>query len=338
ESRPERGSATQRTGACDRPHSALVEVQMASSHTAERHIELSALDQQRANRSLQRASWLIIGLFAAMALTFWLAPEARINGHLRLLRVARLAFVVELITLIGLVVVLRRKLGAQTRRVAAHLDLLVKQNARLAESNTELEEQAELQQAQALELETQTAELQARAAALEATNASLQASERRQQQLADELRLLSGRLSEAQHVANLGYWEIDSDTGQVFWSEEMYRLAGIEPDTGMRPTDFSLRCTLRTASACTPSPRTPLPSFASSPSSIASCCRASRRASYNPRGGSSSMRSGAGSWSARYRTSPSGCSSRRSCGKRRRWTRSASSPAAWRMTSTTCSR
>ncbi|HWH53750.1 MAG TPA: ATP-binding protein [Gemmatimonadaceae bacterium] len=210
---------------------------MVSSHTAERHIELSALDQQRANRSLARASWLIVGLFAAMALTFWLAPAARVNGHLRILRIARLAFVLEFFALIGLVVVLRRRLGAQIRRVADHLDLLIKQNARLVESNTELEEQAELQQTQALELESQTAEIETRAAALEATNASLQASERRQQQLADELRLLSGRLTEAQHVANLGYWEIDSDTGKVFWSEEMYRLAGLEPDVGMPPTD-----------------------------------------------------------------------------------------------------
>ncbi|MFI5229862.1 MAG: ATP-binding protein [Gemmatimonadales bacterium] len=210
---------------------------MVSSQSAERHIELSALDQQRAAKSLTRTSWLIVGLFAAMALTFWLAPTARLAGHLRMLRVARLAFVVEFLTLAGLVIALRRRLGAETRRMATNLELLVKQNARLAEQNTELEEQSELQQTQALELESQTAELEARAEALEATNISLQEHERRQQELADQLRLLTSRLGEAQHVAHLGYWEIDSGSGQVFWSDEMYRLAGLEPNGGQPPTD-----------------------------------------------------------------------------------------------------
>ena len=43
----------------------------------------------------------------------------------------------------------------------------------------------------------------------------------------------SRRLAEAQHVAQLGYWEIDSATGDVFWSDEMYRLVGLP--VGQRP-------------------------------------------------------------------------------------------------------
>lgn len=43
----------------------------------------------------------------------------------------------------------------------------------------------------------------------------------------------SRRLAEAQHVAQLGYWEIDSATGDVFWSDEMYRLVGLP--VGKRP-------------------------------------------------------------------------------------------------------
>jgi PAS domain S-box-containing protein len=47
----------------------------------------------------------------------------------------------------------------------------------------------------------------------------------------ERLELLNRRLSEAQAVARLAYWEIDGQTHHVYWSEEMYRLFGVEPDT-----------------------------------------------------------------------------------------------------------
>lgn len=37
------------------------------------------------------------------------------------------------------------------------------------------------------------------------------------------------RLSEAQHIAQVGSWEWDIDTDRVSWSDEMYRMYGLEP-------------------------------------------------------------------------------------------------------------
>jgi PAS domain S-box-containing protein len=43
-------------------------------------------------------------------------------------------------------------------------------------------------------------------------------------------------------VAQLGYWEIDTATGHVFWSDEMYRFCGMEPNDQPPPTDRYLDC------------------------------------------------------------------------------------------------
>jgi signal transduction histidine kinase/CheY-like chemotaxis protein len=51
------------------------------------------------------------------------------------------------------------------------------------------------------------------------------------------LELSTRRLTEAHRVARLGYWEIDSTTGDVYWSDEMYRLAGLEVGTRPVPTE-----------------------------------------------------------------------------------------------------
>jgi len=37
------------------------------------------------------------------------------------------------------------------------------------------------------------------------------------------------RLVEAQRVAHLGHWEWDLSSGQILWSEEVYRILGVEP-------------------------------------------------------------------------------------------------------------
>ena len=39
------------------------------------------------------------------------------------------------------------------------------------------------------------------------------------------------QLSEAQEVARLGSWEYDLETGRLTWSEELYRLFGVDPKT-----------------------------------------------------------------------------------------------------------
>lgn len=40
----------------------------------------------------------------------------------------------------------------------------------------------------------------------------------------DELRTTNERLAEAQKIANLGYWEVNLQTGDIYWSEEMRKL------------------------------------------------------------------------------------------------------------------
>lgn len=40
------------------------------------------------------------------------------------------------------------------------------------------------------------------------------------------------QLARAQRLAHLGSWEWDADTGRVRWSDEMYRLLGMDPGTG----------------------------------------------------------------------------------------------------------
>ncbi len=42
-------------------------------------------------------------------------------------------------------------------------------------------------------------------------------------------------LAEAQQLAELGSWQLDLATGQLVWSSQMYRIAGIDPD-GAAPT------------------------------------------------------------------------------------------------------
>jgi len=205
-----------------------------ATNTFERHIRISALEHQRATRFLNRASWAMIAVLGAMAAAMWAAPFARASGHLRLVRMAATIVVLGLLALIALVVMLRRRLAIQIDRVSEHQELLVTQNDRLTSQNEELEEQTAALQEQATELE-------AHAADLERGVRNLQTSEARQHRLAEELKLLSRRLNEAQHVAHLAYWEIDAGTGDVFWSDEMYRLVGLEPGIQPPPADRFLQ-------------------------------------------------------------------------------------------------
>ncbi|MDB5869943.1 MAG: domain S-box protein [Polaromonas sp.] len=40
---------------------------------------------------------------------------------------------------------------------------------------------------------------------------------------------IQGKLKDAQRLARFGYWEVDSVTGQVLWSDELYRFFGLDP-------------------------------------------------------------------------------------------------------------
>ena len=49
-------------------------------------------------------------------------------------------------------------------------------------------------------------------------------------QAEERLRQSQIRLAEAQRIARLGHWEWDLQSGQVIWSEEVYRIFGLTPE------------------------------------------------------------------------------------------------------------
>jgi PAS domain S-box-containing protein len=51
----------------------------------------------------------------------------------------------------------------------------------------------------------------------------------RRKQADEALRLSEAELKEAQRVAHLGSWSMDVKTGQVAWSDELYRMMGFDP-------------------------------------------------------------------------------------------------------------
>jgi PAS domain S-box-containing protein len=77
-------------------------------------------------------------------------------------------------------------------------------------------------QEQAAELEMQAEELQSQASELEALHEESRSAARR-------LARSEALLAEAQHMARVGSWEWDVGTGEVVWSEELFRLFGAEP-------------------------------------------------------------------------------------------------------------
>jgi len=84
---------------------------------------------------------------------------------------------------------------------------------RLRQSNDELEER----------VKQRTAEL--------AQTVSVLQEEVLQRQAAEQaLRASESRLSEAQRIAHLGNWEMNMRTAEVRWSDEVYRIFGLEPD------------------------------------------------------------------------------------------------------------
>lgn len=80
----------------------------------------------------------------------------------------------------------------------------------------QLEDQAMELELQTTELEQQTQEAQALSEELELAN--------------EELKTVSStQLAEAQSLARLGSWEWNIETDEITWSEEMYRLYGVDP-------------------------------------------------------------------------------------------------------------
>ena len=147
-------------------------------------------------------------------------------SQLTLRRASALIFLGALIGLVVLVTHLRRRLSDQLARALESHKVIGAQNERLRAKGAALAEQTEQLQNAATEMEIQAAELEEQTMELESTIEELRESERRLRATADDSAQLSRRLAEAQRVAQLGYWEIDSGTAEVFWSEEMYTPNG----------------------------------------------------------------------------------------------------------------
>jgi diguanylate cyclase (GGDEF)-like protein/PAS domain S-box-containing protein len=64
---------------------------------------------------------------------------------------------------------------------------------------------------------------------LAAANAALEAEIRERRLVEDELRESRSRLAEAQQIAHVGSWEWDIDTDRVTWTDELYRMYGVDP-------------------------------------------------------------------------------------------------------------
>ena len=48
------------------------------------------------------------------------------------------------------------------------------------------------------------------------------------------------KLEEAQRLTHVGYWERDPDTDLITWSDETYRIFGLEaPSTGLKPSSIA---------------------------------------------------------------------------------------------------
>ena len=54
----------------------------------------------------------------------------------------------------------------------------------------------------------------------------------------EALRTREKQLAESQRIAHIGSWEHNLTTGQVFWSDELFRLLGLDPKTD--PGDFRM--------------------------------------------------------------------------------------------------
>ncbi|MBF0107905.1 MAG: response regulator [Magnetococcales bacterium] len=62
--------------------------------------------------------------------------------------------------------------------------------------------------------------------------------ERRVEKRTAELKRSEETLNRAQKVARLGSWRLDKGSRRLFWSEEVYHLFGLPPDTSMDPSSF----------------------------------------------------------------------------------------------------
>ncbi|MBN3875778.1 MULTISPECIES: PAS domain S-box protein [unclassified Nostoc] len=63
-----------------------------------------------------------------------------------------------------------------------------------------------------------------------------------QKQIEAQLRKNAANLASAQRIANLGSWEMDLQTQQLIWSEEVFRIFGRNPESGTPSYNEMLHC------------------------------------------------------------------------------------------------
>jgi PAS domain S-box-containing protein len=100
------------------------------------------------------------------------------------------------------------------------------ENARLVRK---IEEARDRMQEQAMELEAQAEELQEQAVQMEEHATELEMANEELQETAERLATSEALLAEAQSTAHVGSWEWDVRTGQIRWTDELFRLFGLEP-------------------------------------------------------------------------------------------------------------
>jgi signal transduction histidine kinase/CheY-like chemotaxis protein len=145
------------------------------------------------------------------------------------LLISSVVFAVGAAALAVIVFQMRRRLANQLAHALEAHNIILAQKESLTQKHAKLEAQTTELRAAAVDTDAQARALEVQTAELETTVEELRDSERRQRQLADESALLARRLAEAQRVAKIGYWELDPDTDVIFWSNEMYALADIDP-------------------------------------------------------------------------------------------------------------
>jgi PAS domain S-box-containing protein len=108
---------------------------------------------------------------------------------------------------------------------------IVQLSTALRSARDEARESARVLQDQAMELELQTTELEQQTQEAQSLSEELEEAH-------EELKVKSQtQLAEAQSLARLGSWEWDIASNRITWSDEMYRLYGLDPDMG--PIDYA---------------------------------------------------------------------------------------------------
>ena len=147
-------------------------------------------------------------------------------------------------------------------------------------------------------------------------------------------------LEKAQEVAHIGSWVAELDgSDRLGWSAETHRIFGVPLGQfeGTSQAFFALRPPRRSRRGARGEPRRRRRRPRRTTSSIASSAPTARVRWVHEKADilRDAQRPADCAWSAPCRTSPTGGSSRISCGSRRRWRRSAGWPAASRTISTT---